>query len=171
MGQSAHLLMLLATGFAATQPVTISFAGTTVVTIPVNVNTDVFGYFNASLTIPTGQTVGGKSVNASDAISNSATATFAITPSISLSPNSGNIGSTVTGIRFRLCSQFCSHGKVRRINSQFLAEQQLQILQDAFTGATFTVPTWASTWATGSVQTVNLSPMPASTLLAVTPTL
>ena len=98
--------MLLVHGFAASQPVTVTFAGSTVITIPANVNTDNFGFFNASFTIPTGQTAGGKTVNATDASSNTATATFAVTPSISLNPTSGNAGSTVTVSGSGFASQF-----------------------------------------------------------------
>ncbi len=127
-GPIGSLVNVTGSGFAATQPVTITFAGATVVTIPANPTTDSFGFFSASFTIPTGQTAGGKNVNASDTTLNSATSTFAITPSISLSPTSGNIGSTVNCVRFRLCWQFCSHSKVCRIRSHSWRHNNIQIL-------------------------------------------
>ncbi len=155
-GSIGSLVKVTGLGFAATQPVTITFAGATVVTIPANLNTDSSGFFSASFTIPAGQTAGGKNVNASDTMSNSATSTFAITPSISLSPTSGSIGTTVTasGLGFAgnsaLTAKFAGSavtlGGTINTNSS-----------GGFAGATFTVPTWVPTWVTGSVQTVNIT--------------
>jgi hypothetical protein len=126
-------------GFVASQPVIVTFAGSTIQTIPVSFNTNGVGFFNASFTIPTGQTVGGKTVNATDASSNSAIATFTVTPSISLNPTIGNAGSTVTvsGSGFAgnsaLTATFA--GSTVTISGTTNTNSS-----GSFTGATFTVP-------------------------------
>ena len=155
-GPIGSLVNVTGSGFAATQPVAIKFAGATVVTIPANLNTDNYGFFSASFVVPTGQMAGGKNINASDATLNSATSTFAITPSIFLSPSSGNVGSTVTisgsgfagnsALTAKFAGSTITLGGTINTNSS-----------GGFTGATFTVPTWVPTWATGSVQTVNIT--------------
>ena len=155
-GQTGSLVNVTGYGFAASQPVSVTFAGSTVVTIPDNVNTDALGSFTASITVPGGQTAGGKIVNASDANSNSAIATFAITPSMSLSPTSGDVGSTVmvSGSGFAANSVLTVKfaGSTVSISGTTSTDST-----GSFTGATFTVPNWASTWAQGNVQTINVT--------------
>jgi len=136
-------------GFAASQPVIVTFAGSTIQTIPVSFNTNGVGFFNASFTVPTGQTAGGKTVNATDASSNSAIATFTLTPSISLNPTSGNAGSTVTvsGSGFAgnsgLTATFA--GSTVTISGTTSTNSS-----GSFTGANFTVPVSTA----GGAQTV-----------------
>ena len=152
-GPIGSLVTVTGTGFAASQTVAVTFAGGAVTTIPVNVKTDGLGFFAANFTVPTGQTAGAKNVVATDANLNSATTAFSVTPSISLNPTSGNVGSTVTvsGSEFaansvlalKFAGSTVTLGGTTSTNSS-----------GAFTGATFTVPTWVSTWAIGSVQTV-----------------
>jgi hypothetical protein len=127
-------------GFAASQPVIVTFAGSTIPTIPVSFNTNGVGFFNASFTIPTSQTAGGKTVNATDASLNAAIATFTVTPSIYLNPTSGNAGSTVTvsGSGFAgnsaLTATFA--GSTVTISGTTSTNSS-----GSFTGANFTVPT------------------------------
>ncbi len=152
-GPIGSLVTVTGTGFAASQSVTATFAGAAVTTTPVNVNTDGFGFFTANFIVPAGQTFGAKNVVVTDANSNSAPTTFGVTPSISLSPISGNVGSTVTlsgsgfaansVLALKFAGSTVTLGGTTRTDSF-----------GAFTGATFTVPTWVSTWAIGSVQTV-----------------
>ncbi len=155
-GPIGSLVTVYGTGFAASQSLIITFAGATVVTNPITINTDGFGFFSAIFTIPTGQIAGAKNVVVTDANSNSATSQFAVTPSIALNPTSGNVGSTVTlsgsgfaansAIALKFAGSTVTLGGTTSTNSS-----------GAFTGATFTVPTWVSTWAIGSVQTVTIS--------------
>jgi len=140
-------------GFAASQPVIVTFAGSTVATTPVSFSTNGFGFFNASFTIPTGQTAGGKTVNATDASSNAANATFTVTPSISLSPTSGNVGSTVTVSGSGFAANSALTAKFAG-STVIISGTTSTNSSGSFTGANFTVPTWAPTWATGSVQMV-----------------
>ena len=142
--------------FAANQKVTFLFAGATVANIPPTVTTDYMGFFNASFTIPTGQTAGGKTVSATDALSNTASTTFSVIPSIILNPTSGNIGSTITvsGSGFTANSALTAKfaGSAVTIGGSITTDSS-----GSFTGATFTVPTWASNWATGNVQTITFT--------------
>ena len=155
-GVVGSLVNVIGYGFAASQHLSVTFAGANVPTIPTNVDTDFFGSFNVSLTIPVGQTAGGKIVNASDANLNSATATFTITPSISLSPTNGDVGSTVmvSGSGFAANSALSAKFAGSIVTSGGTTTTDST---GSFTGATFTVPNWASTWAQGSVQTVNFT--------------
>ena len=143
-------------GFAAFQPVGITFAGSTATTIPASVTTDNMGFLNASFIVQMGQTAGGKAVAATDALSNTATATFTVTQSISLSPIIGNIGSTVTvsGLGFApnslLTAKFA--GSTVALSGTLRTDAS-----GSFTGANFTVPTWTSNWVTGNVQTVSIT--------------
>ncbi len=152
-GPIGSLATVTGTGFAASQSVTVTFAGATVTTAPVNVNTDGFGFFTSNFTVPSGQTAGTKNVVATDANSNSATTTFAVTPSISLNSTNGDVGSTVnvSGSGFAANSILALKFAGSTVT---LVGTTSTNSSGAFTGATFTVPTWVSTWAIGSVQTV-----------------
>jgi hypothetical protein len=127
-------------GFATFNPVTITFGGSTVLTIPANNTTDNFGFFNVSFIIPTGQTSGGKTVNVADASLNSAISTFTVTPSISLNPTSGNAGSTVTvsGSGFAASKQITATYAGSSITLSGITNTNST---GSFFGATFTVPT------------------------------
>ncbi len=70
-------------GFAGSEYVAITYNGATIVTNPTSVLTNSSGYFNASFSIPTGQTAGSKIVTVTDASANTASTTFTVTPSIS----------------------------------------------------------------------------------------
>jgi hypothetical protein len=89
-------------GFGALKTITITFAGSAIATSPSPITTNGSGSFVASFIVPAGSTTssiaGAKTVQASDSASpsNSASATFTVTPAITLSPTSGNVGSTVT---------------------------------------------------------------------------
>ena len=135
----------------------IAYAGSTIGTIPVSFNTTNAGFFSATVTIPAGQTAGGKTVTATDASLNTAAATFTIAPSIILSPTNGNVGSTVTvsGSGFAasstpLTAKFA--GLSITLGGIITTDSS-----GSFTGATFTVPSWVSTWTSGSVQTVTIT--------------
>ncbi len=136
-------------GFVASQPVAITFAGSTIQTIPASFNTTGDGFFNVAFTIPTGQIAGGKTINATDASSNSAIATFTVIPSISLNPTSGNAGSTVTvsGSGFAANKQITATYAGSSIT---LSGTTSTNATGSFSGATFTVPTSTA----GGAQTV-----------------
>jgi hypothetical protein len=139
-------------GFGYFQPVTVTFAGSTVATIPANTNTNGFGFFNASFTIPAGQTAGAKNVTAIDALSNAAYATFNVVTSISLNPNYGNAGSTVTVSG----SGFASGSPLTATytgTSLTLSGTTSTNATGGFSGATFTVPSSTA----GGAQTVTIT--------------
>ena len=148
-GPIGSLVTVSGTGFAASQSVTVTFAGATVATIPVNVNTDGFGFFTANMTVPTGQTAGAKNVVVTDANSNSATTTFALIPSISLNPTSGNAGSTVTvsGSGFAPSSTLTATYAGSPIT---ISGTTITNATGSFSAATFTVPLTT----TGGAQTI-----------------
>ncbi len=99
-GITGSTLAVSGTGFNANQPITITWAGTSVVTSPATVITSNIGSFSATFSVPASnsRTV---EIIASDG-SNSATATFALSAGISLSTNGGNVGTrlTVSGTAF-----------------------------------------------------------------------
>ncbi|MGD0451800.1 MAG: hypothetical protein ABSA79_12195, partial [Candidatus Bathyarchaeia archaeon] len=82
------------TGFAPSSTVTITYDGTTQATSPATVTAGLSGSFSATIAVPA-SVVGAHTVGASDGV-NSGSATFTVTQSISLSPSSGIVGSTVT---------------------------------------------------------------------------
>ena len=147
---------VIGNGFATYQPVAITFAGSTVTTIPASFNTNTLGFFNVSFSVPAGQTVGGKTVSATDANANAANATFTVTPSTSISPLIGNVGSTVTVSGSGFAANSAITAKFAG-SSVTLSGTTSTNSVGAFTGANFTVPTYASTWATGSAQTVTIT--------------
>jgi hypothetical protein len=81
-------------GFAGNQLMKATFSGIGVVfTSPCN--SDGSGSFSCGITVPVAQ-VGQKTVQAEDALHNSASASFTITPSISLTKTSGTVGAANT---------------------------------------------------------------------------
>ena len=126
-GPSAHLLLLLVPVLLLLNQLLLplqmhSCANT------VNVNTDGFGFFTANFTVSAGQIFGAKNVVVTDANSNSATTTFGVTPSISLSPTSGNVGSTVIVSGSGFAANYVLASKVCWINSYAWWHNKLQIL-------------------------------------------
>ena len=83
-------------GFAASLTITVKFNGATVTTSPTTVTTDNTGSFSSVTFIVPSSSSGGKPVQATDAASNAASGTFTVTPSITLNPTNGGIGTTVT---------------------------------------------------------------------------
>ena len=97
-------ITLSPTSGGASSTVTVSgfgFAGSSTVTItfdsshPTQTSSDTTGSFSRSYGLPGSSTGGPHTITATDASSNSASATFTIVSSITLSPTSGNVGSTV----------------------------------------------------------------------------
>jgi hypothetical protein len=82
-------------GFAASQSITVTFNGVAMATTPAAVTTTVGSFGPATLTIPT-IARGSYTVRAQDVSGNYATATFATTQSITLTPISGPNGTKVT---------------------------------------------------------------------------
>ena len=142
--------------FGASSPVAITFAGSTVATVPAGFTTNSLGFFNVSFTLPSSQAAGGQKVNATDALANTAIATFTVTPSISLSPTSGNVGSavTVSGTGFAVNSTLTATFGGTTVT---LSGTTSTNGTGSFTGTTFTVPNYATTWTSGSVQTVSIT--------------
>ncbi|MGD0396486.1 MAG: IPT/TIG domain-containing protein, partial [Nitrososphaerales archaeon] len=82
-------------GLASSSTITIKFNGAAVTTIPATVTTSALGAFTATFVVPS-STAGAKTVTATDASSNTASATFmVVTPTITLSPTQGAVGATV----------------------------------------------------------------------------
>ncbi len=136
-------------GFAPSTPITITFAGSIVNTIPASPTTDNNGFFNATFNIPTGQTAGGKTVGTTDSLLNAANAIFTVTPSIFLNPTNGSAGSavTVSGSGFAANSALTATYVGTSIT---LSGATLTNSTGSFLGATFTVPTSTA----GGAQTV-----------------
>jgi len=82
-------------GFTPSSTITITFNGVKVTTIPATVDTSTLGAFTATFVVPS-SIAGNKTVTATDASSNTASATFTVTPSIALSPTSGLVSTKVT---------------------------------------------------------------------------
>ena len=137
-------------GFGASQPIIVTFAGSSLMTMnPASVATNSSGFFNASFTVPTGQIVGAKTVNVTDASSNTAIATFTVTPLISLNPTSGNAGSTVTVSGSGFAANSALTAKFFGITFPISGTASTNST-GSFTGANFTVPTSTA----GGLQTV-----------------
>jgi len=100
-GSAGTNVFATGSGFLASSVIAITFDGSPILTSPVTVVSDGNGYFIANFTVPV-SSPGGKTVRAVDNIGGSAQATFTVVPSISLSPSTGQGGTTitVTGIGF-----------------------------------------------------------------------
>ncbi|HXA29863.1 MAG TPA: hypothetical protein VN193_14075 [Candidatus Angelobacter sp.] len=86
---------LTGTGFVAGQTVSVTFASNPLTTSPASPQVGTTGGWTATFTVPP-STTGAKSIVATDSGSATASTTYAVTPSASVSPSSGNVGSTVT---------------------------------------------------------------------------
>jgi hypothetical protein len=91
-GNVGSTVTITATGMLGSHSVTATFGGTAV-TLSTS-TTSATGGLSATFTVPAA-TSGGQTVQLSDG-TNSPTATYTVTSAISLSPTSGNVGSTVT---------------------------------------------------------------------------
>ena len=95
-GPAGSFVAVSGFGFTPSSTINITFAGTTIATTPNNITTDNQGTFNATFTIPTGTIAGAKNIQAIDSSLRSASANFVVFPTITLSPSSGSVGTTVT---------------------------------------------------------------------------
>ncbi len=131
-------------GFASFLPVGFTLTNSTgtfnLQVVPAGLNTNSSGCFSATFTVPSGQTAGAKTISAKDASANLATASFSVAPSITLSPTSGNAGSTVyvsgQGFAGSLGLSATYAG-----TSVAISVTTTTTSSGTFTGATFTVPT------------------------------
>ena len=99
--------------FLPNSTVTLTFAGTSVSTSPYPIIVSGAGSFSASFTVPS-SSPGGKTVTATDASNNSASATYTVAiPTVSLNPSSGSVGTTVTVFWLKLSAQFSVNNYVR----------------------------------------------------------
>jgi hypothetical protein len=126
-------------GFTASSPITGTFNGSPVA-LSGNTTTDATGSFAGVTFIVPASKAGANTVTITDASSKSGSATFTVIPYISLSPTSGNAGSTVTvsGSGFAdnsaLTATFAGSGVT-------LSGTTSTNSSGSFTGATFSVPT------------------------------
>ena len=104
-GPVGKTVKVTGTGFAASSTVTITFSGVTQTTSPSTITTNTTGGFTATFKVPK-STAGPHTVTATDASADSASKTFKVNSSISLSSSSGIVGKTskVTGTGFAASS-------------------------------------------------------------------
>ncbi|HEV2519298.1 MAG TPA: PKD domain-containing protein [Thermoplasmata archaeon] len=97
MGAVGSSVSVLGNGFASAAAVSVSFASVSAVTVCTG-STNLTGAFACSFTVPAG-VFGAHAITATDAASNTASATFSIVANLTISPTSGIVGSsaTVTG--------------------------------------------------------------------------
>jgi hypothetical protein len=161
-------------GFGALKTITVTFAGTAIVTSPSPVTTDNYGSFDASFNVPAGSSTssvaGAKTVVASDSSSppNSASATFTVTPYITLNPTTGNAGTVVT-------VSGTGYGASRTMTIKFDATTQTTSPTMVTTTAygtfscTFTVPT--SIGGSHNVTGIDSSSNTDTEIFNITPTI
>src|SRR5256712_7531928 len=100
-GPTGTTVNISGSNFAANSGITISYDNAGIATTPTTITTTSTGSFTGSITIPSSSAAGTHTVKATDASANSASASFTvttgtITPTISLNPSSGPVGTTVT---------------------------------------------------------------------------
>ena len=96
-GNVGATITLSGSGFAANSQITVKYGTNTVTTIPPTVTTSASGAIpsGVTFTVPA-STAGVNTVTATDQSSNTGSAQFTVIQAITLSPTSGNVGSTVT---------------------------------------------------------------------------
>lgn len=103
-GVAGSTTTVTGTGFVSGATITIKIDSTTLTTTPASIVASSSGGFSASITIPSTTSSGDHTISASDTTGKTATATFSVLVSgtITLSPNVGNSGAsvTVTGSNF-----------------------------------------------------------------------
>ncbi len=100
-GPTGTTVQVTGSGYLASNPISITFENVIVATTPAVITSNVYGGFTASFVVPTAAP-GARTVKALDNTGGSATATFTVTPSITLSVATGRGGTavTVTGAGF-----------------------------------------------------------------------
>lgn len=100
-GNVGDTIVVVGRGFAQNSLVTISYDGSSVVTVPGSVETNSLGSFSASFAA-VASSAGTHTVRAADLFGNTATATFTVIRKITLSSRSGAplVGITITGVGF-----------------------------------------------------------------------
>src|SRR5256712_500980 len=105
-GPTGTTINISGSNFVANSGITISYDNSAITTTPTAITTTSTGSFTGSITVPSSSGAGLHTVNAADASSNSASASFSVTTTpvatISLNPSSGLAGTTVavTGKNF-----------------------------------------------------------------------
>ena len=136
-GNVGSTVTVSGSGFAASSMITIKFAGTAQSTSPSTVTTSSSGSFSGvAFTVPA-SVAGSQTVSATDASSNSASATFTVTSAISLSPTTGAVGSTVTVSATGLLG---SHSVTATFGSTAVTLSTSTTTSTGGFSATFTVP-------------------------------
>lgn len=150
------------TSFIPDSTITIKFDGTTLATTPATVTTSAAGGFTATFVVPA-STAGGQTVTASDG-TNTGSATFTVTPKITLTPTSGPVGTTVTVTG----SGFAGGSKITvTFNGATVITSPATVTTSATGGftATFAVPT--STTGSKTVTATDASSNAASATFTV----
>lgn len=94
-GPVGTAVQIIGSGFLASNPITITFENVVVATTPASITSTVYGGFTASFNV-TAVAPGARTVKALDNTGGSATATFTVIPSITLSVATGRGGTSVT---------------------------------------------------------------------------
>ncbi len=95
-GAVGTLLTVTGSGFAGSSTITVDFGSSTETCSQGNpLSSSSRGAFNCTFTVPAA-VIGAHTITATDASSNSASVTFTIISTISLSPDSGRVGTSVT---------------------------------------------------------------------------
>ena len=94
LGQVGDTVTIVGSGFTASQVVTVTFDAVAVATTPASVITNILGSFSATFTVPEGAK-GSRTVRAQTLLE-SATATYTISPKLTVTPVTGGVGDQVT---------------------------------------------------------------------------
>ncbi|MGA3291515.1 MAG: IPT/TIG domain-containing protein, partial [Candidatus Bathyarchaeia archaeon] len=94
-GITGTVVTVSGAGYAANSRMTIKYGSSTMTTSPTTVTTTAYGTFSCTFAVPA-SVAGLNTVTGTDSSSNTAAATFTVIPNITLSPTTGNVGSSVT---------------------------------------------------------------------------
>ncbi len=94
LGQVGDTVTIVGSGFTGSQVVTVTFDAVAVATTPASVITNILGSFSATFTVPEGAK-GSHTVRAQTLLE-SATATYTISPKLTVTPVTGGVGDQVT---------------------------------------------------------------------------
>ena len=153
-------------GFAANSDINVFVGGTFAQTVPVNLGTNSNGSFSGSFIVPF-SSAGSQTVNITDANGNfNSSQTFTVTiPTITVSPNTGTVGQTVsiTG------SNFVTSSSINITFDGALFVQTAATSSGQFSGASFQIP--ASITGSHIIKVVDSSNNSINATFTVSPSL
>jgi hypothetical protein len=139
-GHVGDTVTISGSGFAASSALTVKYDGTTQTTSPASPTTTSAGVVSSvTFTVPA-SVAGSHTVSVTDASSNSASATFTVTPQITLVPSSGlpRNSDTITGTGFAASSTISA--TFSGFGSVTLGGTTTTDANGSFSAATYTVP-------------------------------